>query len=174
MARTGQAEQALAVAQQALDAAQATGDAQLQAVTLTWQGAALINAGQLERARETLQAASRKSRGTDPGTRALVADQQGQLAATLGDLGERLDSFRAAADLYHQAGHLRRAAGAECNVADAYNRFGAYAEAEAALRDALAGCQRFRNRVMEGYALVNLGYSLGRVAAQRRGLRGAG
>ncbi len=55
---------------------------------------------------------------------------------------------------------LRRAASAECNLADTYNRVGAYEEAEAALREAVASCRRVGNRVVEGYALANLGYAL--------------
>ena len=70
----------------------------------------------------------------------------------------------AAAALYASAGDLRRAAAAEGNLADAYNRIGEYDAAEAALTKAYDGCRRVGNRIYEGYVLANLGYAYARRA----------
>ncbi len=77
----------------------------------------------------------------------------------------RRAAYREAIAGYEAAGDLRRAAGAEMNLADADNRVGAYVEAETGLRAALEKLRRLGNRLMEGYALLNLGYALVR---QRR------
>jgi len=60
----------------------------------------------------------------------------------------------------YEAGDVRRAAGADANLADIHNRIGAYGEAEIALRAAVQTCRRVGHRAQEAAALCNLGYAL--------------
>jgi tetratricopeptide (TPR) repeat protein len=70
-----------------------------------------------------------------------------------------MKAYREAVDRFTQVGDIRRAAGNEVNLADAYNRLGDYAKAKVALQDGLEHCRAVGNRPMEGYALLNLGYA---------------
>lgn len=79
--------------------------------------------------------------------------------ATTGALGQQLSAYVELVELYDTMGDLRRKAGAETNLADAYNRVGAYAEAAEALESAIQACARVRNRMSEGYAQLNLGFA---------------
>jgi eukaryotic-like serine/threonine-protein kinase len=151
---------ALEMAEAAVEAARASGSDEVLAPALGRRAVALINAGRLTEAGEVmaeteLVAASCKTR-----IRALAAAWRGQLDGAQGDLGSRTDAFAVARDLYAETGDVRRAAGAAVNQADGYNRLGCFAEAEMALVEALDGCRTVGNRPMEGYALLNLGYSL--------------
>jgi tetratricopeptide (TPR) repeat protein len=50
-------------------------------------------------------------------------------------------------------------AGARANLADVYNRLGAFEAAAEALESAIADCRRVGNRTMEGYSLANLAHA---------------
>jgi len=111
-----------------------------------------------------------------PALRAELASWRAQLAAAQGDLGARRHAFLAALALFEEVGDERAAAGVCVNLADVLNRFGAYAEAEEQLVAALARCRRLGIRLMEGYALANLGYARtmsGRHAEARADLEAA-
>ena len=88
-----------------------------------------------------------------------AASWRAQLANARGDHGERRRAYRDAVRLYEDIGDVRRAAGAELNLADAANRVGAYAEAEQALRATVEKCARVGNALWHGYAQLNLGYA---------------
>jgi tetratricopeptide (TPR) repeat protein len=160
VSRTGKAEDALEAADAAVNAAQASGNGEVIALAHGRRANALAYAGHAQEARASLERVWTQADEVKPHTQALIAEVRGQLAATVGDLGERREAFMEAADLYISTGDQRRAAACETNLADTYNRVGAYQEAEAALRDGLERCRRVGNRPGEGYALVNLGYSL--------------
>ncbi len=157
--RTGTATEALVAADAAVEAARAAGDGDVLALAGVRQAAALAYAGRAEDARRVLDEAS--AARVKPHTGALIWEWRGQLAAVVGDLGARREAFQRASELYDETGDPRRAAAMAMNLADTYNRVGAYQEAEAALRDALERLRRVGNRPGEGYAQVNLGYSLG-------------
>ncbi len=144
----------------AVRAANESSDPVVQARSLGQLATALVYAAELDRAAGILGEAELLVATRAPALRADAASWRAQLAGAQGDLGARRNAYRAAVELYRAAGDLRNAAGAAVNLADAFNRFGAYAEAEAALREALEQCQRLRLDLMAGYAELNLGYSL--------------
>jgi tetratricopeptide (TPR) repeat protein len=158
--RTGVSDRAELVAAEAVAAARDGNDLETLAMARGRQAAVLTYLGKLDPARTALREAEALAESAAPRVRSLAAGWRAQLASALGDLGERRDAFRHAGELYTAEGDLRRAAGAEMNLADASNRVGGYAEAEHALRDALEKCRRLGYRLMEGYALANLGYAL--------------
>ncbi len=158
--RRGAHDEALVAAEGAVAAALLADDQDALAMALGRRGAAQIYSGRLMEARRSIEEASSLSDTTSARMRAIVAGWRAQLASATGDLGARREAFADAARWHHEAGAVRRAAGAESNLADAYNRFGAYAESEEKLRTALEGCRQVANRSMEGYTLLNLGYSL--------------
>jgi tetratricopeptide (TPR) repeat protein len=160
MSRTGRKDESLAEAEAAVRYALSAGDPEVITAARARHVGALIYGGELGRARGVFRDAMALADGATPRTRAFLADVRAQLAAAIGDLGERRDAFEEAVSLYKQAGDIRRAAGAEANLADVYNRVGAYVEASDALHKAIEGGRRVNNRRMEGYARVNLGYAL--------------
>jgi len=162
MSRTGRISDALGAAKGAVHAARVSDNRELMALTRGRQANLLTFSGQLTEAGDALRETVELAEGAETHIRALVAEWRGLHANASGDLGAQVAAFREAAGLYTEAGDVRRAAGAENNVADAYNRVGAYADAEDALRATVDKCRRVGNRLIEGYALVNLGYSLGR------------
>jgi eukaryotic-like serine/threonine-protein kinase len=160
LSRTGHASEAVAAAQSAVSHALEAGDPELATLARGRLAASLVYAGRLPEAAAVLDAIGALPASATPHLRAQAAEWRSELAGARGDLGERQEQSRLAARLFAEAGDVRRAARAECNLADAHNRVGDYASAEAALRTGLEGCQRVGNRVMEAYALANLGYSL--------------
>ncbi len=160
LSRHGRRDEAIETAERAVEAARRAGDDEALAVARGRQAAILTFAGRLSEAREACDEASRLAATRVSRLAPLAAVWRAQLASARGDLVERREAYEQAVSLYQEAGDLRRAAGAEMNLADAYNRFGAYAEARSALEEALGGCRRLGIRLMEGYALANLGYAL--------------
>ena len=160
LCRLGRASDAVAAADAAIVAAQGSGDTDALAQAHGQRSLALASSGRTGEAREALRDALCERSDVSPRTRAFLENQRGLLAVARGDPAEASDAFRAAADLDREAGDVRRAAGDEANLADIYNRVGAYAEAEGALRAALEGARRVGHRSTEAYALCNLGYAL--------------
>lgn len=159
-AAIGAHDDGLAVAEQAVRTAREVADPDVLATALTRRGWLLLYSGRVAEAAESIQEASSLSARLAPETAAFVAVWRGQLVTAMGDLGKRKAAYEEAVARFREIGDLRRAASAECNLADTYNRVGAYEDAEAALREALESCKRVGNRVVEGYALANLGYAL--------------
>jgi tetratricopeptide (TPR) repeat protein len=120
---------------------------------------ALLSKGRLEEAEDRLREARRVAEEAGDPEHPLVLEWRAQLASARGDLGARREAFAALMQLHRARGDLRRAAGAAANLADVYNRVGAYDRAIEALESAQADCQRVGHRVMEGYTLLNLGYA---------------
>ena len=160
LSRHGRREEAIETAERAVGAARTANDVEALALARGRQAAILTFAGRLEEAERACHEAASLAETHVPRLAPLAAVWRGQLVGAQGDHGARVEAYRRAVELYQRAGDLRRAAGAEMNLADAYNRFGAYAEAETALRAALDACRRLGIRLMEGYALANLGYAL--------------
>jgi tetratricopeptide (TPR) repeat protein len=167
LANARESDRALAMIDEAVREAEQAGDANVHLRALGRKVVALIYAGHLDRAEETLRVAEAID-GVAASSRGLLAGWRGQLASAKGDPGERSVAFAEAALRYEEVGDVRRAAAAKTNLADAWNRVGAYAEAEDALRLALVDCRRVGHRLMEGYALLNLGYAC---MMQRKGMQ---
>ena len=158
--RTGKTAESIDEGARSVEAARRCGDREVLALACNRYGAALLYAGRRSEAAKVLQEAAGLAANSGPLARASAADLLAQLAAAEGDLGAAREGFRIALDGFSEAGDVRRAANAEANVADAENRIGSYAQAAEALRAAIDKCRRVGNRLGEGYALVNLGYSL--------------
>ncbi|MEZ4339559.1 MAG: protein kinase [Sandaracinaceae bacterium] len=159
LASSGQTEEGLALTAEGVAVARATRDGEILATALARHGWVQLYAGHVSDAAEAIGEASSID-GLSPETEALVATWRGQLYTALGDLYRRKVAMEDAIERYRVIGDLRRAAACEVNLADTFNRIGGYEEAEASLRAALASCRKVGNRVVEGYALANLGYAL--------------
>jgi tetratricopeptide (TPR) repeat protein len=143
----------------AVASARAIGVADVLATALARRCWLLLYMGRIAEAGEAIAEAV-ATQPVAPDTAAFVAVWRAQLVTAMGDLGKRKQAYEEAVARFREVGDLRRAASAECNLADAFNRVGAYDEAESALREAVASSRRVGNRVVEGYALANLGYAL--------------
>jgi len=165
LARMGRADEALDLAQEAVRIARLDRTPDILASALGDLGGVLFRAGKIDQAREALAQATEVAERASVSVRAQLAGRRGELAGGMGDLGARREEYARAADLFRSAGDLREVAKAEGNLADACNRFGAHAEAEASLSKVLEANRRLGNRTGEGYALANLGYAM--VAAGR-------
>jgi tetratricopeptide (TPR) repeat protein len=148
------------VAAEAVDAARACDDPNVLGAALARQGWVLLYSGDVAGAAGAIEEAGRLEPSLVPQTAAMVAAWRAQLAAARGDLSERRRAYSDAIERYREVGDLRRRATSEGNLADTLNRIGAYDEARVALEQSLALARRVGLRVMEGYALANLGYAL--------------
>ncbi|MCZ7683789.1 MAG: tetratricopeptide repeat protein [Sandaracinaceae bacterium] len=156
--RNRRPEEALEELRRAVELAGASGDEDTRARALGRLASALAALGRTDEAQQALRSIDSAALGVT--TRAIVEDVRGWVAGHVGDLALVRVAYASAAALYAEAGDLRRAAGAESNLADASNRLGRYAEAERALRRALELARKVGNRLTEGYALMNLGFAL--------------
>jgi serine/threonine protein kinase len=120
----------------------------------------LIQAGQHERAAGMLEGLEAMSAALTPGMRAFIASLGGQIAAARGDLAARIRAQASALELYEEAGWPKRAARAAVNLADAYNRFGAYEAAERELVAARARARQLEMPDTEAYAILNLAHAV--------------
>ena len=157
--RAGKAEEALALARDGVETARRSEDPELLALALGRFAMIRTYAGALDEAEAALAEAEPLARAASPLLSAHAASWRAQLANARGDQGERRRAYRDAVRLYEEIGDVRRAAGAELNLADAANRVGAYAEAERALRATVEKCARVGNALWHGYAQLNLGYA---------------
>ena len=80
------------------------------------------------------------------------------LANTAGPY-QRLEGYAELVEIWDELGDVRRGAGAKANLADAYNRLGAYQEAATALSAAIDDCRKVGHTTMEAYAQLNLAYA---------------
>ncbi len=159
-AATGAHERGLRLVPDALEAARASNDANAVAHALARKTWVLVHAGRVDEASEAIEEAAELGDALNADMRAVVGGWRAQIASARGDLGERLDAFQRAVELFREAGDLRRAAQEESNLADTFNRLGMYDRAELALGVALDLTRRVGNRVAEAFALANLGYAL--------------
>ncbi len=162
--------------ERAVHDARSAGAPAVLARALGAQATALTMAGRLDDAAGVLGEADLLVSTRAPTLRAELASWRAQLAAAQGDLGARRAAYLAALALFEEVKDERARAGVCVNLGDVLNRFGAYGEAEATLADALERCRALGIRLMEGYALVNLGYArvwLGHHTAARRDLDAA-
>jgi len=160
LAQTGAHEKGISVAKDAVAAARESGDSEILAAALVRYSWASFYAGHLDDAEDQLSATDEIEGELSAETAALIASAKGLLATARGDLGARLDAYQRSIELFRENGDLRRAAQEESNLADTFNRLGAYEQAETALRGALEMTQRVGNKVAEAFALANLGYAL--------------
>jgi predicted ATPase len=163
LAASGHAAEAVAFADRAVECAEGTADGELLGLALGRKALALVWSGRIDEGSETLERATAIAEHGGPQLRALAATWRAQLAAATGDLGAARSACESSLALHRENGDVRRAAGAAADLADKLNRFGAYEDAVVALEGAIEGCRRVGNRVMEGYALANLGYALTRL-----------
>ena len=159
LGRSGRLEEAEDRAVLALDHARLGGDAEAQARALGRLGVSRLHRGLLDEASEVLAEATVLVDESMPHLQAQITEWRALLAGYRGDIGESTVRFQEATRLYSASGDERRAAANSGNLADAYNRIGAYPEAIAALEAALEGCRRVGNRSFEGFVLLNLAYA---------------
>lgn len=174
--RLGDAREARALARDGVAMARRAGDRETLALALGRFAVIQTYAGALDEAEVALAEAEPLAQAQGPLLAAHAASWRAQLANARGDHGERRRAYRDAVRLYDSVGDVRRAAGAELNLADAANRVGAYAEAERALQAAVEKCARVGNALWQGYASLNLAYSalqLGREEEARAALEQA-
>jgi tetratricopeptide (TPR) repeat protein len=163
LATLGQNDEGASVGEDAVRAAREVGDSDLLATALVRLGWVRLYSGRMPEASAAVGEAARMTQSLSPEVAALVAAWKAQLATALGDLGQRKTAYEEAVARYREVGDLRRAASVESNLADTLNRVGAYDAAERALRVALENSRRVGNRVVEGFALANLGYALSKL-----------
>lgn len=159
LARLGRTDDALAAAGEAIAAAGAAADPDVLALAHIRRADVLTNVGRHGEADAALKHAL-EVEGVGPFTRALRRAHEARWHASRGDVSAARDGFAEAMTQYASLGDERRAAANEVNLADRFNRVGAYGDAERALREALARCRRVGHRAMETYALLNLGWAL--------------
>ncbi|MFK7985867.1 MAG: serine/threonine-protein kinase PknK [Sandaracinaceae bacterium] len=158
--RTGRREDAIATARAAVEAARRSGDPGTRAMTRGRQAVILSHVGDPRGAREAVDEARALATEGPARLMAHVEVWSAQVAAAEGDLRARRDGYQAAVTAYEASGDIRRAAGAAMNLADVWNRVGAYAKAERALVEVVERCRRVGNPLMALYARVNLAYAL--------------
>jgi predicted ATPase len=142
-------------------------DADTMAIAHARRAEIALRAGEVAVAAAAVIDGRRIAPRAGPVARGHVASAAANLALVSGDIGTAVAEYADAASSHRAGGDLRRAAGAEGNLADQYNRVGAYADAERRLRACLEACRRVGNRVAEGYALANLGYALTGLGRER-------
>ncbi len=158
--RRGRDEEAIAALDRAIALGRSAGLPDLLATACCRRAVLSALHGREREALESLALARAQPAPLALPTLALVEDSSGFVAGCTGDHEKRWRAFGEAARLYARAGDLRRSAGAESNSADAANRLGDLQGAERSLRRALTATRRVGNRLTEGYALMNLGYTL--------------
>jgi tetratricopeptide (TPR) repeat protein len=152
-------DEASAVAVEAVDAARASGDDEALVLARGREFLVLVRAGRMEEAEAALAEAARLSVGVDRRLRATVLSWRAYHAAIAGALSDRVSAYVELAEAYEALGDVRRMAGARANLADVYNRLGAFEAAAEALESAITDCRRVGNRTMEGYSLANLAHA---------------
>ncbi len=157
LGRTGQTREAISLADAAVRAAERSGDPSLSALARGRRAEALMFAGKHEEAAQALD--SLDTRGLPPRLAAMIAEWRGRAAVFASDVATARARYAEAANAFELAGDLRRAAGAEANLAETFNRVGAFAEAVSVLEHARQQSRRVGNVVVEGYVLANLGYA---------------
>ncbi|MEM9193170.1 MAG: protein kinase [Myxococcota bacterium] len=150
---------ALPVLEEAVAAARSADEPLLLARALGRQATGLVYAGRTDEATGILAEAERLVITKAPTLHGEAALWRAQLAAARGDHGARRVAYETAVELFEDQGDLRTSAAAYANLADAFNRVGEYAKAEAALRDAIDRCRRLGLRFAEGYAWGNLAHA---------------
>jgi tRNA A-37 threonylcarbamoyl transferase component Bud32/tetratricopeptide (TPR) repeat protein len=119
--------------------------------------------GQAETAEKLLaRLGSGASAASDPAVAGWVLEARAVAAGSAGDPGARVRLADAAAESFETAGDLRNACLQRVSVGYAYNEIGAYAEAERALRGAIAVAERMGLDNAAGTARAQLGRTLGR------------
>jgi tetratricopeptide (TPR) repeat protein len=106
---------------------------------------------------------------TDPNVRAKVEQTRAILATFEGDLGGYLDHVQAAAVAFDEAGAIQNACAQMTNVGYGYAEIGLYAEAEAALREAMGRARTLGIDYFVAAAQQNLGLTLVRAGRPKEG-----
>ncbi|MEQ8272195.1 MAG: serine/threonine-protein kinase [Deltaproteobacteria bacterium] len=158
--RKRRSDEALQHGQRAIDYARASGDGALLLLAQGRQSYFLVQAGRLDAAEQLLVQVEARGAEASVTLRALTSGWRGQLEAARANHAAARAAFARAAEQYREAGDLRLAASAQANLADLDNRLQDPRSAAMNLRRAAAECRRVGNRLMEGYALVNLGHAL--------------
>ena len=123
----------------------------------------LVLGGQADLAEALLaRLGSGGSAASDPAIAGWVLEARAVAAGSAGDPGARVRLADAAAESFEAAGDLRNACLQRVSVGYAFNEIGAYAEAERALRGALAVAERMGLDNAVGTARAQLGRTLGR------------
>jgi len=148
--------------QRAMDA-MADDDAAGSHVVALCRAATLVLADERARFEATMALAERVGRERAPDdarAHAWIATLRASDALRQGDQGAFVDGTEEAVQGYTAAGDLRDACNQRVRLGNAYVSLGDAARAVGVLRDALASARRMGLRVIEGYALQNLGNAL--------------
>jgi len=160
-AAAGRYEAAIAEGQSLVaEAATRSAEPELLALAHARLAGALLYRGRTDDAAVHLALAGELGPHLSASVAGFVANWQAQYLGMTGDLGGRRRESEVAVALYRAAGDLRGSAQAEANLADTYNRFAAFAEAEPLLLTSVELSGLVGNRVAEAYARCNLGYAL--------------
>ena len=138
-------------------------NAELKVMTLTRASAELLHQGRYDLADATLADVAAVAAAhpiTDPAVLARSLDATARRALVLGDLGEFLRLISEALAGFESAGHVRAACNVRVSVGYAHLQFGAYAEAERTLREALIEADRLGLTGVSPSAKENLGMAL--------------
>ena len=171
--RLGHQEEARAGEERAMAATADEDAASAQVVALCRAAAVALGGGALgggasERYEATMaraEALARDRADGDPLARAWLRTLRASEALRAGDHGAFVDGTADAVSAYEAAGDLRDACNQKVRLGNGYVGLGDPERAEMVLREALAGARRMGLRLVEGYALQNLGHAL-----LRRGL----
>jgi class 3 adenylate cyclase/predicted ATPase len=153
---SGDAEAALALAQQAFDAAPAAAAARRgNARALVAQ--CLARLGRRDEARQASEQALALARAAgDAATEAMVRNDLGVLTDDAGDHGAAMAHYEAALASHRHLGDRRNEGGTLVNIAYAALMLGRHAHAAAGFEQALALFRRIGMRQNEGITLINL------------------
>ncbi len=154
----GRYRQAGGLLQQALQLAEAAGDADGIRWVLARLGNALLATGPVEAAEASLERALELARSAgDQGLVAAVLNDLGNLLATQGKVPEAIVAYRESGTVAESLGQSMLVARARINEAAALRRSGAMAPARGRLDDALARLEAGTGSHEEAFALVGVG-----------------
>jgi len=157
--RRGRLDEAVPVAEASVVAGRASGDREALVLARGRQYLVLFRMGRGAEAEAALAEAVELSDGQSRSLRATVLSWRAHHLGITGALSERVSAFVELAELYESLEDRRRLAGTRANLADVYNRLGAFGAAAESLESAIDDCRRVGHRTMEGYSLANLAYA---------------
>ncbi|MEZ4268811.1 MAG: tetratricopeptide repeat protein [Myxococcota bacterium] len=156
--REGRQREAASLHHEALELAEASGDARGQATHVGNLGLLSITRGDWDGARLQLRRAMDiYVRLEDPVGAATSLNALGGVERAAGSLQAAREAFEGARDLFHQAGHSAGEATAQANLGNLARTAGRLAEAEACFRAGLELARASRDSVGQSRALTDLG-----------------
>jgi len=141
------------------------GVASRQVVALCRAATLTLAEGATGRFESTMALAEKLGAAGEPLSRAWIATLRASEALRSGDQGAFVDGTEAAVAAYQEAGDLRDACNQKVRLGNGFVGLGDTDRATTVLREALTAARRMGLRLVEGYALQNLGHALMRAGA---------